>query len=98
MEPTTVDIEIIVPCDMHHHLRDENEADRGTGMLSLTCRFAAEQFQKVVVMPNLKPPVRTMEEALAYREKILACQQDSERKFDPLMTLYMTDLTTYDDD
>jgi dihydroorotase len=79
---------------MHHHFRDETETDRGSGMLSLTCRFAAQQFQKVVVMPNLKPPVRTVEEAMAYREKILACQQGCEAEFDPLMTLYMTDMTT----
>jgi dihydroorotase len=94
MPTTTTEIEIIAPSDFHHHLRDESDPDHGSGMLSLTCRFAAIQFQKVVVMPNLKPPIRTVDEAFTYRNKILDCLKKLDCYFEPLMTLYLTDMTS----
>ncbi|KAF0757717.1 hypothetical protein AaE_004178 [Aphanomyces astaci] len=64
--------------DMHHHLRDG-------AALGLTVPQASAQFRRVIVMPNLVPPVTTAALAIAYRER---------RAFEPLMTLYMTDGTT----
>ncbi|EQC28088.1 dihydroorotase, homodimeric type [Saprolegnia diclina VS20] len=72
--------------DMHHHLRDG-------AALKLTVEQASAQFRRVVVMPNLVPPVTTAEKAVAYRERILA-HVPAGRAFEPLMTLYMTDGTT----
>ncbi len=51
------------------------------------------RFARAIVMPNLKPPVVTTEMALAYRERILAALPPGTR-FEPLMTLYLTDNTT----
>jgi dihydroorotase len=51
------------------------------------------RFARAIVMPNLKPPVATTEMALAYRERILAALPTGTR-FEPLMTLYLTDNTT----
>src|SRR5688500_14714767 len=51
------------------------------------------RFARAIVMPNLKPPVVTTEMALAYRERILAALPPRMR-FEPLMTLYLTDNTT----
>lgn len=77
--------------DMHHHLRDGDA-------LSVTVPAAARQFQRVIAMPNLTPPITTTEMALAYRERILS-QVPIQYKdsFTPLMTLYMTDETTCDE-
>jgi dihydroorotase len=73
------------PDDWHLHLRD------GTAMASVLAD-AARQFARAIVMPNLKPPVRTTYEALDYRERILAALPEGAR-FEPLMTLYLTDDT-----
>eukprot|EP01038_Epipyxis_sp_PR26KG_P011677 gene11677-15637_t len=93
-------IEITQPDDFHLHLRD-NEA------LELTVTFAATSFSRVIVMPNLKPPVRTVDEAVSYRNRILSAMEISSKSnslvnsnkdmFTPLMTLYMTDKTTAQD-
>src|SRR5574340_779203 len=74
------------PDDWHLHLRD------GVAMRSVV-RDAARRFARAIVMPNLKPPVRTTEQALAYRERILAALPPG-AAFEPLMTLYLTDDTT----
>ncbi|MTW20575.1 dihydroorotase [Allochromatium palmeri] len=79
-------IEIIRPDDWHLHLRD------GAAMADVV-GLSARQFARAIVMPNLKPPVVTTEQALAYRERILAALPAS-RDFEPLMTLYLTDRTT----
>ena len=51
---------------------------------------------RAIIMPNLSPPVRTSEQALAYREEIMqALPKDT--SFSPLMTLYLTDSTTQKD-
>jgi dihydroorotase len=73
------------PDDWHLHLRD------GPAMASVV-GVSARRFARAIVMPNLKPPVRTTEEALAYRKRILAALP-SGSAFEPLMTLYMTDDT-----
>ncbi len=73
------------PDDWHLHLRD------GPAMASVLAD-AARQFARAIVMPNLKPPVRTAYEALDYRERILAALPEG-AAFEPLMTLYLTDDT-----
>ena len=52
----------------------------------------ARRFGRAIVMPNLRPPVTTTELAAAYRERILAALPAG-LKFQPLMTLYLTDRT-----
>jgi dihydroorotase len=74
------------PDDWHLHLRD------GTAMASVI-GHSARQFARAIVMPNLKPPVATVAQALAYRERILAARPAGSA-FEPLMTLYLTDSTT----
>lgn len=71
------------PDDWHLHLRD-GEA------LAAVLPHTARQFARAIVMPNLKPPVTTVEQAAAYRERILAALP-SGLAFEPLMTLYLTD-------
>jgi len=73
------------PDDWHLHLRD------GAAMASVLAD-SARRFARAIVMPNLKPPVRTTYEALDYRERILAALP-GEVAFEPLMTLYLTDDT-----
>jgi dihydroorotase len=73
------------PDDWHVHLRD------GAAMADVV-RDTARQFARAIVMPNLNPPVRTTQEALHYRERILGALAESAR-FEPLMTLYLTDDT-----
>jgi len=74
------------PDDWHLHLRD-GEA------LAAVLPDTARRFGRAIVMPNLKPPVRTVAEAAAYRERILAVLPGG-MTFEPLMTLYLTDNTT----
>ena len=73
------------PDDWHLHLRD------GAAMAAVLAD-SARRFARAIVMPNLKPPVRTTEEALAYRSRILAALPAGV-SFEPLMTLYLTDDT-----
>jgi dihydroorotase len=69
------------PDDWHVHLRDGK-------MLELVAPFTARQFARAIVMPNLVPPITTVELARAYRERIVAA---AGRSFTPLMTCYLTD-------
>jgi dihydroorotase len=73
------------PDDWHLHLRD------GPAMSSVLAD-SARQFARAIVMPNLRPPVRSTYEALDYRERILAALPEG-AAFEPLMTLYLTDDT-----
>jgi dihydroorotase len=73
------------PDDWHLHLRD---GDALKAVLPHTVR----QFARAIVMPNLKPPVRSVADAAAYRDRILAAIPAGQR-FEPLMTLYLTDNT-----
>ncbi|MBK9469450.1 MAG: dihydroorotase [Gammaproteobacteria bacterium] len=78
---------ILQPDDWHLHLRDG-------AALALTVNATARVFRRAIVMPNLKPPVTTTAEALAYRARILeALDPAVSRDFEPLMTLYLTDNT-----
>lgn len=65
------------------HLRD------GAALKAVVPHTAA-QFARAVVMPNLRPPVTTAEQALAYRARILEAVPAGV-SFEPLMTLYLTD-------
>jgi dihydroorotase len=77
------------PDDWHLHLRD------GAAMASVLAD-SARRFARAIIMPNLKPPVRTTYQALDYRERILAALPGSV-SFEPLMTLYLTDDTPPDE-
>ena len=96
MTDSIAELTIIQPDDWHIHLRD-NEA------LATTVAHAAASFNRVICMPNLVPPVKTADDARAYRERIMqhlqACDIAADRKatFDPRMTLYMTDHTSVKD-
>ena len=81
------ELQILQPDDWHLHLRDG-------AALALTVNATARVFRRAIVMPNLKPPVTTTAEALAYRARILeALDPAVSRDFEPLMTLYLTDNT-----
>lgn len=73
------------PDDWHLHLRD-GEALKA--VLPQTVR----QFARAIIMPNLKPPIRSVAEAAAYRDRIMAAIP-TDKQFEPLMTLYLTDNT-----
>jgi dihydroorotase len=77
------------PDDWHLHLRD------GAALASVL-PHSARQFARAIVMPNLKPPVTTTEQAAAYRDRILAALPAG-MQFEPLMTLYLTDNTPPDE-
>nr|WP_232341085.1 dihydroorotase [Halomonas pacifica] len=74
------------PDDWHLHVRDDAVLDR-------VVPYSAQQFGRAIIMPNLKPPVTTTEQALAYRQRILAAVPEGV-SFEPLMTLYLTDNTS----
>ncbi|MBK5104975.1 MAG: dihydroorotase [Burkholderiales bacterium] len=74
------------PDDWHLHLRDG-------AALAAVLPHSARQFARAIIMPNLRPPVTTVESARAYRERIVAALPAGAR-FEPLMTLYLTDNTT----
>ena len=80
------------PDDWHLHLRD------GAALESVVA-FTARQFARAIVMPNLKPPVATVDAARAYRDRIMAALPRSAAgaDFTPLMTLYLTDNTSGDE-
>jgi dihydroorotase len=77
------------PDDWHLHLRD------GAAMEAVL-PHTARQFARAIVMPNLRLPVTTTEQAKAYRERILRALPDKSA-FEPLMTLYLTDNTPADE-
>ena len=90
---TPIEITITRPDDWHVHLRD-GEA------LSKVVSHTAFQFERAVVMPNLKPPITTTAQALSYKDRILSSlreslhpEQSKVLSFEPLMTLYLTDTT-----
>ena len=77
------------PDDWHLHLRDGPA-------LAAVLPDSARRFARAIVMPNLKPPVTTVALAAAYRERIIAALPAGMR-FEPLMTLYLTDDTHPDE-
>ena len=89
MSTSPAALTITRPDDWHLHLRDG-------AALAAVLPFTAAQFGRAIVMPNLKPPVTTTAQALAYRERILAALPKGV-DFTPLMTLYLTDTTKPDE-
>ncbi len=79
----TTEITITRPDDWHLHVRD------GAPLATVVPHTAA-QFGRAIIMPNLKPPVTTAAQAVAYRERIRAAVPAGVA-FEPLMTLYLTD-------
>lgn len=84
----TTHLTITQPDDWHIHLRDG-------AALGLTANDAAAQFARVIVMPNLVPPVSNATMAADYRQRIVGALTAG-RQLDPLMVLYLTDRTTAD--
>ena len=77
------------PDDWHLHLRDG-------AMLEGVIGDTSRHFARAIIMPNLVPPVVTTDDARAYRERILKAVPRGDR-FEPLMTLYLTEHTNPDD-
>ena len=82
-------IKITQPDDWHLHLRQGNAMSSVVGM-------TAKQMGRAIVMPNLSPPIKTVEQALNYRREIIRALPPG-ADFNPLMTLYLTDNTTKQD-
>ena len=80
---------ITQPDDWHLHLRDG-------AMLQGILPESARDFGRAIIMPNLVPPVVTMADAAAYRDRIIAALPKG-ADFTPLMTLYLTETTDPDD-
>ena len=81
--PNPDTLTLIRPDDWHVHLRDG-------AALAVVVPDTARQFARAIVMPNLKPPVTTAAQALAYADRIRAAVPAG-LHFEPLMTLYLTD-------
>lgn len=85
MQVPTTRLTLTQPDDWHLHLRDG-------AVLATVLPDTARRFARAIVMPNLKPPVTTVEQARAYRERIIKALPPG-ASFEPLMTLYLTDAT-----
>jgi dihydroorotase len=79
----TQQITLTRPDDWHLHVRDGDA-------LHTVVPHTAAQFGRAIIMPNLRPPVTTAEQALAYKARIQAAVPEGVQ-FEPLMTLYLTD-------
>jgi len=82
-------ITLTQPDDWHLHLRE------GAALKDVV-NFSAAQFRRAVVMPNLKPPVSTVRQALFYHAEIKDALQNPQ-DFEPLMALYLTESTHRDE-
>lgn len=81
-------LEILQPDDFHHHLRDDE-------LLPDVLRHATRYFGRIVAMPNIKPPVRTVVDVQRYKSRISSSfSDDIVNSVDVLMTLYLTDCST----
>src|SRR5271156_1880251 len=85
----TTRITIRKPDDWHLHVRDGE-------MLKAALPYTAKNFGRAILMPNLIPPVRTTQDCIAYRERVMAAVPKG-ATFKPLMTCYLTDDTDPDD-
>ena len=83
------ELTLLRPDDWHVHFRDGE-------VLSHTVPHTARVFRRAIAMPNLVPPVKNTEQALAYRERIIA-HSPAGSGFEPLMVLYLTDETSADE-
>jgi dihydroorotase len=81
-----MELKLTRPDDWHLHLRDD-------ALMRSVLHDTARHFARAIIMPNLRPPVTTTAQALAYRERIMAAVPAG-MKFEPLMTLYLTDNTS----
>ena len=79
----TQELTLIRPDDWHLHVRDG-------AALNVVVPHTAAQFARAIIMPNLKPPVTTAEQAMAYKQRILDAVPPG-MAFEPLMTLYLID-------
>ena len=77
------------PDDWHLHVRDGS-------IMEAVVPFTARRFARAIIMPNLIPPVTTVKQAIAYRERILKTVPQEE-DFNPLMTCYLTDTADADE-
>ena len=77
------------PDDWHLHLRDGE-------MLKRVLPATARQFARAIVMPNLRPPVTSVDAAIAYRQRIVSALPEG-MVFTPLMTAYLTDTISPDE-
>jgi dihydroorotase len=89
VHPMTTRITTRRPDDWHLHIRDHD-------MMRACLSYTARVFGRAICMPNLLPPVRTMADGIAYRERITAALPKGS-KFKPLITCYLTDDTDPDD-
>lgn len=78
-------LQLTRPDDWHLHLRDG-------AVLRALISDTARRFGRAIIMPNLRPPIVSTAQALAYRQRILAAKPEGS-DFEPLMTLYLTDNT-----
>jgi len=83
METVPRTLTLARPDDWHLHLRDD-------AALAAVLPDTARRFARAIVMPNLRPPVTSVAQARAYRERIIQALPAG-MEFDPLMTLYLTD-------
>ncbi len=74
------------PDDWHLHLRDG-------AVMSCVLPHSSKWCGRAIVMPNLIPPVTTVDDAHAYQSRILAARPKGDN-FTPLMVLYLTDSTS----
>ncbi|MBU3537458.1 dihydroorotase [Polynucleobacter sp. UK-Gri1-W3] len=91
MSNSPTKIQLIQPDDWHLHIRDGE-------VMKDVLADTARQFARAIIMPNLKPPVTTVDLAKAYQERIQAnLNALGVTSFTPLMTLYLTDNTSVDE-
>ena len=91
MSNSPIQIELIQPDDWHLHIRDGE-------VMKDVLADTARQFARAIIMPNLKPPVTTVDLAKAYQARIESNLKSlSIDSFTPLMTLYLTDNTSADE-
>ena len=82
----TKTLTITTPDDFHVHLRDD-------ALMASVVPYTAKQFARALVMPNLKLPITTVDQAIQYESRIKKALK-SDTHFQPLMTLYLTDNTS----
>lgn len=83
------ELTLLQPDDWHVHLRDEDA-------LAMTVPAAAHSFGRSIVMPNLVPPITKLDQARSYYERIME-HRPAGSDWQPLMVLYLTDMTTPED-
>ena len=85
----TKTLKITIPDDFHVHLRDDV-------LMASVVPYTAKQFARALVMPNLKTPITTVDQAIQYESRIKKVLK-SDSHFQPLMTLYLTDNTSLEE-